>query len=214
MFYVPSDYKCALCGKQCKNANSYKQHFVRCDKNPNKIAYKAKGKPKGTIPWNKGLTEDTDSRVKKNALKVREYKKQNGSNWTGRKHTEETKQKISEKMSICNKGGRCKWYSVGDQLVQGTWERNIGEELNRRGIRWYKIKTNSHTLEYVMDGKKRHYTPDFYLPEHDLFLEIKGFWRGTDKQKMECVFEQHPDIKIVLIEKQLYERILDGELVW
>ena len=63
---------------------------------------------KGRTPWNKGLTNETDERVKKNSInksgfhhseemkrKNSEMKKGN-KNWLGKHHSEETKKKISE----------------------------------------------------------------------------------------------------------------------
>lgn len=65
-----------------------------------------------------------------------------------------------------------------------------------------------------MNGKTRSYTPDFYLEDYDLYLEIKGFWWGDDREKMDIVLETHPEKKICIIEKEKYEKILQGELVW
>ena len=134
--------------------------------------------------------------------------------FTGKKHTEETKRKISQKLSINNKGGRSKWYEVAGQKVQGSWERNVALKLEELEIEWKKLKVNKDILEYVMDGKLRCYTPDFYLPAYDVFLEIKGYWWGRDKEKMEIVLKTYPEKNIVLIEKEQYEKILRGELVW
>lgn len=65
-----------------------------------------------------------------------------------------------------------------------------------------------------MNGKVKSYAPDFYLPSYDIYLEVKGYWRGNDKEKMKCVIEQHSDKKIIIIEKQEFNKILQGELVW
>lgn len=128
--------------------------------------------------------------------------------FAGKKHSNETKRKISERLSVNNKGGRAKWYDVAGQRVQGTWERDIASKLEDLGISWVKLKTNKDTLKYVMNGKERSYTPDFYLPEFDMYLEIKGFWWGDDREKMRIVLETHKDKRIVIVEKQEYEQIL------
>ncbi len=65
-----------------------------------------------------------------------------------------------------------------------------------------------------MDSKTRCYTPDFYLPEYDLYIEVKGRWWGRDREKMDIVMKIYPNKKIVIIEKEDYEKILRGELVW
>ena len=128
--------------------------------------------------------------------------------FAGKKHSEESKRKISEKLSVNNKGGRAKWYDVAGQRVQGTWERDIALKLEDLGISWTKLKTNRDTLKYLMNGKERSYTPDFYLPEFDMYFEIKGFWWGNDREKMRIVIDTHQDKRIVIIEKQEYEQIL------
>lgn len=116
--------------------------------------------------------------------------------------------KISEKLSINNKGGRSKWYTVAGQNVQGTWERDIATKFELLNIRWIKLKTNKDTLKYEMNGKIRSYTPDFYLPDYDMYVEVKGFWWGDDKEKMKIVFQTYPDKSIVVVEKEEYEEII------
>ena len=65
-----------------------------------------------------------------------------------------------------------------------------------------------------MDGKTRSYAPDFYLPDFDVYLEIKGYWWGRDKEKMELVIAQNPHKRICIITKSEFDRLLQGELVW
>lgn len=164
--------------------------------------------------WNKGLTKETDERIQKRC-QVRKEKYLRGEfqgYWKGKKHSEEQKRKISLKMSILNKGGKCKWYEFEGVKVQGTWELNIVKKLQEFGIKWNKIKTNSHTMQYFDDNNKQHsYTPDFYLKEYDVYLEIKGFWWGNDKRKMEIVMSTHPNKKIVIVEKDLYNSLKDSQ---
>jgi hypothetical protein len=197
---------CQFCQKECKSENSLRNHERCCPKNLNR-SYKngmlgkkgnnqyAKAAQLGNIvpeAWNKGLP----------------------GTFLGKTHTAETKHKISQKLSINNKGGRAKWYEVAGQKVQGTWERNVALKFEELGIEWIKLKVNKDTLEYVMDNKVRCYTPDFYLPKYDVLLEVKGHWWGRDREKMDIVLETYPDKNIVIVEKEQYERLLGGELVW
>lgn len=198
---------CKFCNKECKNDNSLRNHERLCHSNPDRQE-RTGGKPKGTLPWNKGLTQ----RDAPSLARPRQKGKKFGSAITG--HSEETKKKISAKLSVNNKGGRSNWYEVAGQKVQGTWERDIALKLEELGVKWQKLKTNRDTLEYVMDDKIRHYTPDFYLPDYDVFLEIKGYWWGRDKEKMDIVLSTHTDKKICIVEKEQYNRIMQGELVW
>lgn len=47
-------------------------------------------------------------------------------------------------------------------------------------------------------------TPDFYLPEFDMFIEIKGYWWGNDKEKMICVMKQYPYKKLIIVKEDDY----------
>lgn len=168
-------------------------------------------------PWNKGLTKHTNEVVNNKSKEMignTIYKNWKQHPWLGKTHSPETKLKLSKSLSINNKGGRCKWFEVSGQKVQGSWEKNVALKLNELGIRWQKLKTNRHTIQYTLNAKVKSYTPDFYLPDFDTYLEIKGRWWGDDKLKMDAVFSQYPHIKICVIEKDKYDRIMLGEQVW
>lgn len=119
---------------------------------------------------------------------------------------------LSLSQSLENKGGRSKWYIVSGIKVQGTWERNIAEKLNELSVKWEKIR--DYPFRYIKDNKEHRYSPDFYLPEFDCYLEIKGFWWGQDREKMDLVINQNPDKNIIIIEKDDYEKVMQGEQVW
>ena len=73
-------YKCKYCGKECKNKNSLAQHEIRCKENPNKIISPICRK--GHKSWNKGLTKETDERVKRNGESISNgYKTGKITNW-------------------------------------------------------------------------------------------------------------------------------------
>ena len=116
---------------------------------------------------------------------------------------QDAKRRLSERMSQHNPGGKSKWYEVSGKKVQGTWERNFALYCNENNIAWDRCKP----WKYVLDGKIKSYTPDFYLPAFDLYVEIKGRWWGNDRAKMDAVIEQHPDKKILIIEKQEYSKL-------
>lgn len=204
---IDNIWKCSLCDRSFSSRQATTSHIHRTHSKPG-ISYG--GHQKGTPSWNKGLTKETDKRVEKNGISVSASMKGK----KGRLHSEETKRKISLKMSINNKGGRSKWYEVAGQKVQGTWERNCALIFEEKKINWQKLKTNQHTFAYEMHGKVKNYTPDFYLKDYDVYLEIKGYWWGNDKEKMNIILEKYKDKKIIVVEKEKYEKILRGELVW
>ena len=96
------------------------------------------------------------------------------------------------------KGGRCKWYTVNGQRVQGTLERRYAEQLTRRGIAW--VAHHKPTFVWLDDQDKAHwYKPDFYLPDSDTYIEIKGFWTPENLDKMDRVYAQNPNIRLQVI---------------
>lgn len=122
----------------------------------------------------------------------------------------EARQKLSKRMSENNPGGKSKWFEISGKKVQGTWERDLALYFDKHNIKWNRCTS----IPYIIDGITRHYTPDFYLPETDIFVEVKGYWWGNDKIKMQLVIEQHNDKSFRIIEGGEFKKIMEGELVW
>lgn len=120
--------------------------------------------------------------------------------------------KLSIEQSLHNTGGKCKWFQVSGQMVQGTWERNLALKFDELKIIWTKLHTGKDVWPYVIDGKLKNYTPDFYLPDYDVYLDPKGYWWGDDKRKIEEVKRQHTDKRLIILEKVEYEKMLSGDL--
>lgn len=200
-------YQCVLCSRNFNSRQGLTCHVHRTHDNPG-ISYG--GHQKGKPAWNKGLNKNNDIRVLNNSIAVSKAK----IGKPGHKHTEETKKILSKKLSTNNKGGRCKWFTVNNQKVQGTWERDIAIKLSEMNIIWEKLKTNNHTFSYEINNKIHSYTPDFYLKEYGVYLEIKGYWWGNDKRKMDIILNKYPNEKIVIVEREQFRKIMQGELVW
>jgi hypothetical protein len=95
-------------------------------------------------------------------------------------------------------GKYCKYKGVS---MHSTWEANFAKWLDLSGI---KYKYEPKTFELIINKKETTYTPDFYLPEFDCYIEIKGYWRDDAKIKFETFIEQHKKINIkVLMENHL-----------
>lgn len=131
---------------------------------------------------------------------------------TGKKLSQETRDKISQSVSLSSPGIiKTKFYPVDcpylqDKVnVQGTWEYKYALWLNENKINWIKDKKNNFI--YTDDeGHNHRYYPDFYLPDSDEYIEIKGVWWGNDKKKMENVFKCNPNANIIILEgKKLTE---------
>jgi hypothetical protein len=51
------------------------------------------------------------------------------------------------------------------------------------------------------------YTPDFYLPETDTYIEIKGWFREKDKIKMNNFKIKYSQEKIIILMKKDLENL-------
>lgn len=61
-------------------------------------------------------------------------------------------------------------------IFRSCWEANFAKWCDCSNIKWlYESKT--------FDLGNLTYTPDFYLPEFDCYIEVKGFWQGLAKKK-------------------------------
>ena len=69
--------------------------------------------------------------------------------------------------------------------LNGNWEYLVSLLLNELEIKW----TNkiSEKIYYIWENKKRIYYPDFYLPEFDIYIEVKGYERPRDLVKWEVI---------------------------
>ena len=55
-------------------------------------------------------------------------------------------------------------------------------------------------LEYkTRGGRMRNYIPDFYLPDFDIYIEVKGYWTDAAKHKMKDIIKRNPG-KICILE--------------
>ena len=101
------------------------------------------------------------------------------------------------------KGGKRK--DLGNTYFRSAWEANYARYLNFAKIKWeYEPKT------FWFDGIKRgsrSYTPDFYLPEEDRYVEIKGWMDKKSRTKLKRMAKYYPDVDIELIDSTRYRAI-------
>lgn len=93
-----NDLICKFCNKECKSKNSLIQHEIRCKENPDR-QYSNTLSNQG---WAKGLTKETDDRIKRCSIEKTKTFAINGGTFKGRHHSEETKQHLSEVMTEYN----------------------------------------------------------------------------------------------------------------
>lgn len=84
---------------------------------------------------------------------------------------------------------------AGRVHYQSTYEHKFMIYLDEKKFNWSRCKER---FPYTgVDGKVHHYNPDFYLPDYNLYVEVKGMIRVNDPLK----FEAFPkDKRLVLID--------------
>ena len=105
--------------------------------------------------WNAG--RKSENKMSKEEIKLFMSKRMKGSNnpMYGR---------------IPSHGKRVEYKGI---MMRSSWEKRVAEYLDKLGIKWeYEIET--FELEEGMT-----YTPDFYLPDYILYIEVKGYFRSA-----------------------------------
>jgi len=77
------------------------------------------------------------------------------------------------------------------------WETNLARLFNHLGIKWiYQPRT--------FDLGSQNYTPDFYLPDYDVYIEVKNFLWKYSKIRDRKFRKLYPDINLILLLKKDY----------
>ena len=79
---------------------------------------------------------------------------------------------------------------------RSDYELRVAKFLAEQGVK-YEYETKK--LSY--QPKLKIYTPDFYLPDQDIYVEAKGFFSPADRQKMLLVTKQNMfcDIRMLFL---------------
>jgi very-short-patch-repair endonuclease len=151
--------KCKYCGRECKNKNSLTQHEIRCKSNPNGIIVK----PSYGMLGKKGKNQYI--KAKETGIEYiisDEHRKKMSIISTGRKHSEETKQKISEH--------RKKYLELNPDKIPYV--------LNHSSKISYPEQYFLECFVHIVNKKFQHninrYIVDFANIQEKLYLEIDG----------------------------------------
>ena len=97
--------------------------------------------------------------------------------------------------------------TVEDARFAHESEHEFAALLDFYGVRW-QYEPRTFPLRYADDGRiAEAFSPDFYLPDHDLYIELTTLKQGlvTDKhRKLRALRELYPDVQIKLLYKKDY----------
>ncbi len=180
---------CPYCNLDINNLNTPQRanHVRWCDKNPKRDEYRKNLKGRcgelnpmfGRDSWNKGLTKETNEIVRKRGESLRQKYKDGllKPTFLGKNHSENTKNKIRDGALNSKHRRHCRTtvdYECIDGLIvklDSSWEVKLAKILDENNIKW-KIP---EPVEWIdKNGTIRHYFPDFYLTEYDIYLDPKN----------------------------------------
>ncbi len=200
--YLQDSYACEFCGKVFNTGKQLGGHTAHCLKHPNKQAHDLAAKRGGNL---------LKAHLKDGSV-IHPFKG---------KHLSKSHR---EKLSIIRTNNlideflprewvHIRWHKVenleGREFsVRGMWEVNVAKRLNELGILWIKAKTIPYQQDII-----RHYIPDFYLPNTDEYVEVKGRYTSEDKTKMNLVKAQYPNIKIYFLLQKDYHDFVNGNIL-
>jgi hypothetical protein len=180
----------------CKKELSPKglSHQIYCKDNPNrKVVYRSGDR--NPMYGKKGSNSYIKAKNEGRTYKISEETRQKLSKASkGRILTEEHKNNLSSAMrkvvrekpesySGSNVNGRTKKSEYNGFMMDSNWELEFAKWCDIENIKWIKPKTG---FEYEWNGKRLYY-PDFYLPELDIYVEVKGYQRDRDLAKWSVV---------------------------
>jgi len=200
--------ECPWCGLNYIDSNNYQKaiHIRWCKNNPDRKHFEESLKSaRDTIDtaWNKGLTKETDDRLKQTSETYKRRIK-NGKiipSFLGKHHSDETKQLLKER-ALANDYQRVNKNTLTYITVTGEtvmldseWERTVAKNLDNANIKWIRPKPLKW---YDSEGWRHNYFSDFYIPEWDVYLDPKNDWVEIDqKEKLDYLRLNYDNIFIL-----------------
>ncbi len=140
------------------------------------------------------------------------YENVNFKTFLGKKHTEETKEKLRHK-ALQSKHRRLlrstRKYHHKDGtvvLLDSSWEETLAKRLDELNVDWIRPK---EPIEWCdKNGIKHNYFPDFYLPNQNIFLDPKNNIVYTKTiEKIKVLEKTIPNLIILRSLKQCEEYV-------
>ena len=79
---------------------------------------------------------------------------------------------------------------------QSTWEKAFAQHLDERGLDWAH---ESHSW-LLSDGTA--YTPDFWIPDWQVFVEVKGLMTEEAHRKIDLFRAAYPHLKLLVLDRK------------
>lgn len=193
--------ECKHCGRPAKSKNSNVQHELRCKANPTgpqvKPSYGMLGK-KGANQYTKGTAKPLSDETRRKRSEI--AKKQVWTDARRAKHSASMKLAVLNnpdsytKNNVC---GRVKNIEYNGAVLKGQWELTVAKWLDSQLIRW---ENEPAGFPYTWKESTHLYYPDFFLPDYNVYIEVKGYKTERDDAK----WTQFPNTLVVIDSKTIH----------
>ncbi len=147
---------CEYCSKLSETKSSFISHVSVCNKNPKSKWFNHVKKDRRIGPH---VWTDEDRKIHSSRMKL-------------------AVEANPDSYSSSNRG-RVKQIEIDGIRCQGQWEVDFYTWCKENSI---SIKRCEEWFEYIWNGNRK-YFPDFYLPELDIYIEVKGYETERDHAK-------------------------------
>ena len=172
--------------------------------------FKKYGHPRGML----GKKHNEEFRKNISERAKRQWADPNHS-WGSNEWRESTAKRASEMMqarmqqnpgAIYTRGKGGKRHDLGGQYFRSSWEANYARYLNFMGVRW-EYEPKIFYFENIKRGTLS-YTPDFYLPTEDRWVEVKGWLTKKATTAMKRFIKRFPEDadKMLFVVDKLYNK--------
>jgi len=199
---------CKFCAKDCKNANSLRNHERLCKENPeHQTTYFSTPERKLDMRCrtNQFIKAEREGLPKPIVSAITRKKSSDAVLSRTNEWNKENGKRIAK--TIAEKVANGTWhtslaknmhYDYNGVDLHGSWELSYAMYLDENKIKWVR---NKDSFAYVFEGKTRKYTPDFFLVDTKEYVEVKGY----NTEKDDAKWTQFPLALKVLMKKDLLE---------
>lgn len=111
----------------------------------------------------------------------------------------------TKKVTKKNVEGRKFWSEKLQMAFRSNWEIELAEMLTELGIAF-----EFEPKRFYFRAERESYLPDFYLPEFDCWIEVKGYMDQRSEKRVRLFKKYHKDSAFFLYEKEERELALNN----
>jgi hypothetical protein len=113
---------------------------------------------------------------------------------------------LSNTPFVCSADCTFAWITGHEPVAQKAYEGTVvrppfRSDFERRFFEWAESRGLEVYYESASFDLGRHgsYTPDFFFPKYDCYVETKGRWMASQKTKFKRFLAEFPDTEILVV---------------